>query len=89
MNSFEISMLAAKFKHHRVPLIKARRNIYLVTLKGQVKNLTSGQGYVRSHVDLNRSCCISGDASWQEEHNETMPVSVTLFNPEFLAKTCF
>ena len=36
----------------------------------------------RSHVDLNRSCCISVDASRQDRHNDTTPMSVALFNRE-------
>ena len=50
--------------------------------------LTSGQGHVSSHVGPSRSCCISVDAHWKDKHNETMPISVALFDRELLAKTC-
>ena len=34
--------------YHGVPLVETRRNIYILTLKGQRQTLTSGQGYVKS-----------------------------------------
>ena len=34
--TFELRNLAAYFDHHRVPLVKARVNIYLMTLNGQI-----------------------------------------------------
>ena len=35
--------------------VKTRRNMYILTLKGQCQNLTSGQGHVRSRVTPSRS----------------------------------
>ena len=83
----ELRTLAAYFGHHRVSRGKVRRNIYMVTLKGQGQYLTSGQGHI--HVDLSRSCCLSVDASRQDKHNDTTPMFVALFNRELLAKTCW
>ena len=39
-------MIEQWFWHHRVCLVKAHRNMYSMTLKGQGQNLTSGQGHV-------------------------------------------
>ena len=38
-------MTEKRLAHHRVCLIKARRMIYNLTSKGQIWNLTSGQGH--------------------------------------------
>ena len=57
------------FCHHRVSLVKARRMIYRMTLKGQGQNLTSGQGHVmtrRGHVAYQSTCL--------DETNTTTPI---------------
>ena len=36
--------------HHRVFLVETPRNMYALTLKGQGKNLTSGQGHVMTEI---------------------------------------
>ena len=36
--------------HHRGSLVKMRRSIYMMTLKGQFQNLTSGQGHMVTQV---------------------------------------
>ena len=86
--AFERRNLAAQFVHHRVPLFKARRNIYLLTLKGRAKiwpQVKVTWGNVLTQIV--RSCYISGDASWQDGHNETRPMSVALSNHELLSKS--
>ena len=47
--------------------LSSRRAESSSTLKGQCQNLTSGQGYVRSRVEPNRSCRISVDVSMARE----------------------
>ena len=71
--------------HHRVCLVKARRTIYKMTLKGQGQSLTSGQVRPRSRDDRNRSYCISLDSACQVERTDTNPTSVSLFNQKLLA----
>ena len=72
--------------HHRVPLVKLDRSICFLFLKGQFWNLTTGHARSRSQCDLIRSCCISGDAPWRDEHCETNPTSLAHFYPKLLAK---
>ena len=71
--------------HHRVCLVKARRTIYKMTLKGQGQSLTSGQVRPRSRdnrngwycisLDSNRNglYCISLDSPGQDERTDTNP----------------
>ena len=46
---------------------------------GRGQNLTSGQGHLRSRRDLDRSWCISVDASRQEKHIGTNRTALSLF----------
>ena len=48
--------------------------------------MTSGHARSRSRCDLSRSCCISGDALWRDEHCGTNPTSVAHLCPKLLAK---
>ena len=66
--------------HHRVCLVKARRTIYKMTLKGQGQSLTSGQVRPRSCDDRNGSYCISLDSPGQDERSDTNPTSLSLFD---------
>ena len=72
--------------HHRVSLVKARRNMYSMILKGELQNLTTIQGHVITQVDPNRSYCTAFDAPWCVKHNEPIPMSVSLFNQKLLNK---
>ena len=56
------------------------------SLKVNFKNLTSGHARSRSHCDLSRSCCISGDAPTRDEHCGTNPTSLDDFYQTLLAK---
>ena len=71
--------------YHRVSLVKARRNIYRMTLKGQLQNLTSDQGRVMIQVDPNRSYCTSFDAPWCGKHMGLILMSVSLLNQKLYA----
>ena len=71
--------------YHRVCLVKARRIIYTMTLKGQGQSLTSGQVRPRSRDDRNGSYCISVDSSGQYERTDTNPTSLSLFDQKLLA----
>ena len=62
--------------HHRVPLVKPDGSICFLSLKGQFWNLTSGHARSRSQCDLSKSCCISGDAPWRDEHCGTNTTSL-------------
>ena len=84
--TFELGKLVTYFWKHRVPDVKTRRNIYILALKGQCQNLTSGQGHVRSCVKPSRSCCISVDASVREKHIGTIPSALPLFYQKLEAK---
>ena len=53
------------FCQHHVSLVRTRRMIYNLTLKGYVENLTSGQG---PWPDPKRSRCISVDPYRRPEH---------------------
>ena len=74
-----------RFWYHRVCLVKARRTICTMTLKGQGQSLTSGQGRPRSRDDRNGSYCISVDSSGQYERTDTNPTSLSLFDQKLLA----
>ena len=71
--------------YHRVCLVKARRTIYEMTLKGQGQSLTSGQVRPRSSDDRNGSYCISVDSPVQDERTDTNPTSLSLFDQKLLA----
>ena len=71
--------------YHRVCLVKARRTIYKMTLKGQGQSLTSGQVRPRSRDDRNGSYCISLDLPGQDERTDTNPTSLSLFDQKLLA----
>ena len=76
------------FWQHRAPDVKTRRNIYILTLKCQVHNLTSGQGHVRSRVEASKSYFISVDASAvREKHIGTIPSTLYLFYQKLEKKT--
>ena len=53
--------------------------MYILALKCQYQNLTSGQGHVRSRVDRSTSYRVSIDASVQEKRIGTIPSAVSLF----------
>ena len=55
-------------------------------LKGQFWNLISGHARSRSQCDLSRSCCMSVDAAWRDEHYSTNPTSLAHFYQKLLAK---
>ena len=74
-----------RFWYHRVCLVKARRTIYTMTLKGQGQSLTSGQVRPRSRDDRNGSYCISVDSPGQYERTDTNPTSLSLFDQKLLA----
>ena len=65
--------------YHRVRLVKARRTIYKMTLKGQVQSSTSGQVRSRSRDDRNGSYCISIDSPGHDKRTDTNPTSLSLF----------
>ena len=71
--------------YHRVCLVKARRTIYKMALKGQGQSLTSGQVRPRSRDDRNGSYCISVDSPGQDERTDTNPTSLSLFDQKLLA----
>ena len=71
--------------YHRVCLVKARRTIYKMTLKGQGQSLTSCQVRPRSRDDRNGSYCISVDSPGQDERTDTNPTSLSLFDQKLLA----
>ena len=71
--------------YHRVCLVKARRTIYKITLKGQGQSLTSGQVRPRSRDDRNGPYCISVDSHGQDKRTDTNPTSLSLFDQKLLA----
>ena len=71
--------------YHCVCLVKARRTIYKMTLKGQGQSLTSGQVRPRSRDDRNGSYCISLDSPGKDERTDTNPTSLSLFDQRLLA----
>ena len=54
--------------------------------KVNFKNLTSGHARSRSQCGLSRSCCISGDAPWRDEHCGTNPTSLAHFYQKLLSE---
>ena len=84
--TFKPFMLQTKYYHHRVSLVETLRSIYMMTLKGQGQNLTSGQGHVEVKVTETGQCCISFDASWREKSSETMRIAVAHFYKKLLAE---
>ena len=74
-----------RFWYHRVCLVKARRTIYKMTLKGQGQSLTSGQVRPRSRDDWNGSYCISLDSPGQDERTDTNLMYLSLFDQKLLA----
>ena len=71
--------------YHCVCLVKARRTIYKMTLKGQGQSLPSGQVRPRSRDDRYGSYCISLDSPGQDERTDTNPTSLSLFDQKLLA----
>ena len=61
--------------------------MYMMTLKSQGQNLTSGQGHAEVKVIRIGQCCISFDASGREESFETMRTAVAHFYEKLLAET--
>ena len=47
--------------------------IFMIILKGNSQNLTSGQGQVVTRVGSKLSWCLSVDSSWRDELKETYP----------------
>ena len=60
--------------------------MYSLTLKGQGKNLISGQGKLRSFGDPSRSKYTSFDAPCQNERHDTNHTSLAYLGPKLLAK---
>ena len=71
--------------YHRVCLVKARRTMCEMTLKGQGQSLTSGKVRSRSRDDWNGSYCISVDSSGQDERTDSNPTSLSRFDQKLLA----
>ena len=80
-----IVQIEQRFWYHRVCLVKARRTIYKMTLKGQGQSFTSGQVRPRSRYDRYGSYCISLDLPGQDERTDTNPTSLSLFDQKLLA----
>ena len=78
-----------RFWYHRVCLVKARRTMYNLTLKGQGQNLTSGQARARSLGDPSRSNYTSFDAPCGDKRNDSNPTSLSYLVLKLLAKTCW
>ena len=78
-----------RFWYHRVCLIKARRTMCNVTLKGQGQNLTSGQVRARSLGHPSRSNYKSFDAPCGDKRNDTNPTSLSHLDLKLLAKNCW
>ena len=78
--TFDMTKVGSLFYTIAVSLVKARRNIYSMTLKGQLQNLTSDQGRVMIQVDTNRSYSTSFDAPWCGKHMSLILMSVSLLN---------
>ena len=58
-------------------LVKTHQNMYLAP-KGQGQMLTAGHVPLRPNGDRRKSTCISIDKSRQAEHNETIPVALSV-----------
>ena len=71
--------------YHRVCLVKARRTMYNLTLKGQGQNLTSGQVRARSLGDPRRSNYTSFDAPCGDKRNDSNHTSLSLNDQKLLA----
>ena len=78
-----------RFWCHRVCLIKARRTMYNLTLKGQGQNLTSGQVRARSPGDPSRSNYTSFDAPCGDKRNDSNQTSLFHLVLKLLAKNCW
>ena len=78
-----------RFWYHRVCLVKARRTMYNLTLKGQGQNLTSGQVRARSLSDPSRSNYTSFDAPCGDKRNDSNPTSLSYLVLKLLAKKCW
>ena len=78
-----------QFWYHRVCLVKARRTMYNLTLKGQGQNLTSGQVRTRSLGDPSRSNYTSFDAPCGDKRNDTNPRFLSHLDLKLLPKTCW
>ena len=78
-----------RFRYHRVCLVKARRTMYNLTLKGQGQNLTSGQVRARSFGDPSRSNYTSFDAPCGDKRNDNNPTSLSHLVLKLLAKNCW
>ena len=78
-----------RFWYHRVCLVKARRTMYNLTLKGQGQNLTSGQVRARSLGDPRRSNYTSFDAPCGDKRNDSNPTSLSHLVLKVLAKHCW
>ena len=61
--NFEVRMLVTKFWPRHIPLVETRRNMYILTLKGQCQNFSSGQCHMRPRAEPSRSYCTSVGAS--------------------------
>ena len=71
----------------RVPYVETCRKMYILTLKGQCQNLTSGQGHLRSRIEPSRSYYISINAYVQEKHIGIIPSALSLFYQKLRQKT--
>ena len=78
-----------RFWYHRVCLVKARRTMYNLTLKGQGQNLNSGQVRARSLGDPSRSNYTSFDAPCGDKRNDSNPTSLSHLVLKLLAKNCW
>ena len=78
-----------RFWYHRVCLVKARRTMYKLTLKGQGQNLTSGQVRARSLGDPSRSNYTLFDATWEDKRNDSNPTCLSHLVLKLLAKNCW
>ena len=78
-----------RFWYHRVCLVKARRTMYNLTLKGQGQNLTSGQVRARSLGDPSRWNYTSFDAPCGDKRNDSNSTSLSYLVLKLLAKKCW
>ena len=78
-----------RFWYPRVRLVKARRPMYNLTMKGQGQNLTSGQVGARSLGDPSRSNYTSFDAPCGDKRNNSNPTSLSYLVLKLLAKNCW
>ena len=74
---------------YRVCLVKARRTMYNLTLKGQGQNLTSGQVRASSLCDPSKSNYTSFDAPCGDKRHDTNPTSLSHLDLKLLAKNCW